>query len=290
MAGAAGACALVLLASCSAAGSAAAPSLPGASVATSATASSTNGTGAARLDGVDGDAVVWKQTDSLGPLRPPAGDAPAVTIYADGRILVIDEVRGATRARLGTVDGRDLEDLLARAADSGVFDGADLGEFQLPRIRSSSVEVLTEDGTAAATVYAPGIEDTELVPGLSDEQIAHRKALLDLTIDARALATGLAQWTPARIRAVAIVPRASEELVDEELVTELLPAPWPGPSFATFPEPDEETSTSCLVIEGDEAADVFHAANENLEGYWTDQGTVWQVDTVPLVPGDEGCT
>lgn len=241
--------------------------------------------------GDEADQVVWQESTGGGfvPTQSVAAEVPAVTIYADGRIFLAEpDEQGRfdhpATVTLGEVDPDALAAFLAKAEDSGLFgDDVDFGSPGITDQASTAVTLRTGATPSTALVYALGFEDPG-VDGVSDEQAARRRALVDLTADARKLADQDEAWTPDRVRATAYGP------VDAFADRPFEPQIWPGPSFDEFPEPTEDGSLeSCLVIEGDAATQVYEAALDNEGTDFIDDGDIRQVVVAPLLPGQEGC-
>ncbi|HWJ63267.1 MAG TPA: hypothetical protein VNS19_14955 [Acidimicrobiales bacterium] len=240
-------------------------------------------------DPAGGDEIVWQEFTRGGfvPAELALGQVPAVTIYADGRIIVAtrDADFGADTAvdlQEDEIPAADLEAFLADAEGSGLFrPGTDYGDPMITDLPSTSVTLRTGGVPATVDVYALEHELDHTVGGVSAEQAARRAELKQLLAEGRALATDPKPYVPERVRANLFPPPTVEP--DED------PVAWPGPPRSAFPELTDDTTTSCLVIEGPDAAEVAAASAENEDGFWTIDGAVAQITVTPLLPGNEGC-
>jgi hypothetical protein len=234
------------------------------------------------------DEVVWQQlltSDVAGALEP----VPLVTIYDDGRIFTTESGGGfVTALDLGTVPPAELEQFLADAAASGLFDpGADFGSTGRASSVGLAVSARIDGVTRTASVTDPDL--AEVTPGgeLTEAQAGRRRDLLALTERARDLAEGSAPWPPDRIVARA-APDADAGSLAPGLTDQLEPRPWPGPPFDTFADVGADWG-ACLVIGGEEAAAVVRSAEANVTGFYRDGDQIWQILVQPLLPGQEGC-
>jgi hypothetical protein len=242
------------------------------------------------------DQIVFQAQTGGGyvPMQAAATEIPFVTIYGDGRVFVTDGQAdrpydvGPTLLTT-TVDAAALEAFLADATGSGLFVAdADFGQPMVTDLPTTTVTLHTDDpaGAVSVSAYALGF-DSAPGGGLDDEQIARRQELSTIVDAAQALGDGGEEWTPDRVRATAYDPEQTQ------LEGTIEPAEWPGPAFSTFPEPTPAGAvSSCLVLEGDEAAAVWAAASGRTNSWWVvGQGDqqARQIVVVPLVPGAEGC-
>lgn len=254
----------------------------------------------AEPDGGEGtlpaDQVVFQAQTGGGftPMEAAATEIPFVTIYGDGRVFVTED-RADRPYDVGpallttTIDADALEAFLADATESGLFVAdADFGQPMVTDLPTTTVTLHTDDpaGAVSVSAYALGF-DAPPGGGVSDEQTARRQELSAIVDAATALGEGGEAWTPDRVRATAYAPDQRQPDPGIEA------AEWPGPAFSTFPEPTPAGAvSSCLVLEGSEAAAVWAAASERTNAWWVDGEGDQQARTivvVPLVPGAEGC-
>ncbi|HWJ97211.1 MAG TPA: hypothetical protein VNQ33_03560 [Acidimicrobiales bacterium] len=243
-------------------------------------------------DPAGGDEIVWQEFTGGGftPAAYALGGVPDVTIYADGRILRSVDADADT----GTLRPVDLEEaqipagelaaFLDAAADSALFEpGTDFGQPGVTDLPSTSVTLRTGDTPQSVDVYALDLTIDPSSRDVTPEQAERRDQLKDLLAQARSLAKGATPYVPGRVRA-SLVTSGSQ--IDAGAA----PRDWPGPPLSAFPEPAADGSdTSCLVVEGPDAATVIEAAADNQSAFWRIGGEVHQIVTAPLVPGEEGC-
>ncbi|MGN6694321.1 MAG: hypothetical protein ACTHN0_09095 [Aquihabitans sp.] len=234
--------------------------------------------------------VVWQQFTGGGfvPSEYVLRTVPLVTIYGDGRILRSADSNDSTLRPIALEQARipddELDAFLSDAADSGLFDpGTDFGDPSITDMASTTVTLRTGSGPHSVDVYALSADVDESIGGVTDEQLERRRQLQDLLARARSLGEDPTPYVPERVRATLI---ANGSQIDAGAA----PKDWPGPPISAFPEPAADgPGTSCLVIEGAEAAAVTTAAADNPDALWKVDGEVHQIVTAPLIPGQEGC-
>lgn len=238
----------------------------------------------------NGDEIVWQEFTGGGfvPAEYALSEVPDVMIYADGRIIrSVDADRSTLQPvalEEAKVPARELSTFLQDAADSGLFEpGTDFGQPAVTDMASTSVTLRVGDRPRSVDVYALGFDIDPSFGDVTQDQIDRRDQLSKLVAKARSLALDPSPYVPERIRAN-LVAHGSQ--IDAGAA----PRDWPGPPLASFPTPPADgPGTSCLVIEGPEAAAVNEAAAQNEGAFWTIDGEVHQIVTAPLVPGAEGC-
>lgn len=237
------------------------------------------------------DEIVWQEFTRGGfvPSEFAAGQVPAVTIYADGRVILTsdDADLGADRPaglEEAQIAEGDLDRFLAEAADSGLFEpDADFGDPMVTDQPSTSVTLRSGDAPRTVDVYALDFELDPSVGGVTADQSARRDRLKALLEQARDLAIDPQPYVPERVRAT-LITYASDVGSEPEAID------WPGPPLSAFPDPQSDGANStCLVVEGPDAAAVSAAAAENPDRTWAIDGEVRQIVVAPLVPGQEGC-
>lgn len=222
--------------------------------------------------------VVWQESTTSPSSLDPA--VPRVTVYEDGRVFVSSLAGGTAQITTGTADREALDRFLASVDASGLFEpGAGFGE--------PGPSDHTEDVAARIDGELRNVSFPSMDPGTS-AQAARRAELERFSKEAAGLAGDLEPWTPDRVAARA-APMLSDEVSDPSMRDVIRPVPWPGPSLDTFADADPMGST-CLVVEGEEAATVYEAASENVTGMWTTDDDVVPIIVTPLLPGQEGCT
>lgn len=237
-----------------------------------------------------GDDIVWQEFTGGGfvPSEYVLRLVPRVTIYADGRTLRAADTNDSTLRPIALeeaqIPAEDLDAFLEEAAESGLFEpGTDFGDPSVTDMASTSVTLWTGDTPRSVDVYALNFDIEPSMRDVTDEQVERRDRLKDLVAEARALGEDAEPYVPDQVRANLVSPGSQTDAGAS-------PTAWPGPPLAAFPEPAADgPGTSCLVIEGADAAAVSTAAADNPDAVWTIDGEVHQIVTAPMLPGEEGC-
>lgn len=138
-------------------------------------------------DGAQGGArSLVLRMELIGGFLPPEEHfriVPSVSVYSDGLVIT----QGAQieifppPALPALVESHlsddELDDLLADARDSGVFEAEDFGEPPVADAGSTAFTLVEDDEPRQVVIYALGIDDG---PGITDEQRANRQKALAL--------------------------------------------------------------------------------------------------------------
>lgn len=239
------------------------------------------------------DQVVWQELTSggSGPAAARAAEVPTVTIYADGRIFVVDpqatpHFDKPVPMLVGTVAPERLEGFLDDVRITGLLAGdVDYGEPSIAEFPTTTVTYHAIGTPKSIEVYALGIEqgDSAARDSLTDRQVQARQQLSAMLLSAGTMSTDLEPWTPQEVHATMFNPDGIAT-VDENYS-----APWPGPGFDEFPAFEPGQTTSCLLLGGDDAVAVYEAATLNPGSTWTSGEDLRQIVVAPVLPGEEGC-
>ncbi len=187
-----------------------------------------------------------------------------------------------------TISEAQIQELLAAAERAGLLGGeVDYGDPAVTHMPDTLVDVTVDGSTSSQSAYALGFDDGTTV-GLNDSQITARAALQDFIDTAQALVQADSElYTPAELVAYRLSAQAAPPIEEPYLVQK--PRSWPIP---TLPPPARETDlSSCVLIAGQEAADLLTALQE------ANELTPWLIGSEPparlafrsLLPGDPGC-
>lgn len=208
---------------------------------------------------------------------------PALSVYADGRVLRAATSRTSTGAPAGLTTGTVAPGTLRRLVDearrSGLFDGADLGVPQVTDLATTAVTFRPGTGPSRR-VAAYALELTAADGRLTTAQRVHRAQLRRLIDElGRAVRTGT-EYRPARVDVTEPAVRG---------VRRDGARPWPGP------RPDglltrTRAGGRCGVLTGDTATRVYRAARGAPGIAWTVGGGVRPLVVRPLLPGERGCS
>jgi hypothetical protein len=232
------------------------------------------------------------RVDYTGGFMTPAqsaGQLPAVSVYADGRMITEGPVAAIypgpalPNLQVSELDPAAVQDLVDRALAAGVADTADLGSPPVADAQSTRFTVVTSEATYRREVYA--LWETPEGSGLTAEQEEARRRLSDLlssVTDPGGADTST--YAPDSVAAL-VTPWVDPQdgLVQPQL-------PWPGPALPGQPTggpPD----VSCVTATGAEAQAVVEAAaSANAATPWvTGDGSRWTVTFRPLLPDETGC-
>jgi hypothetical protein len=240
----------------------------------------------------DGDALVLQVSYTGGFLTPEvlAARLPAVSVYADGRVLsegpeaMIYPGPAWPNVQQQQTDRATVQRLVDHALAAGVGDTTDLGMPPIADAPSTRFTVTTTAGTTVREVYALR-EGAGGTAGLTEEQRAGRARLAELLTELTDLTATLAPATPYEPTAVAALARP---WTPDPSVGERAPVAWPGPPLPGEPVgPD----VGCVVATGDQAAAVTAAARtaDQLTPWQAADGARWAVTFRPLLSQETGC-
>jgi hypothetical protein len=246
----------------------------------------------------EGANYVVVRTESAGGFVPPdrtVGSLPAVSVYADGRVISEGPVPAIypgpalPNVQVSQIGPEQVRQLIQQGVDAGVRSGADFGKPNVADAPTTTVTVNTPQGTQ--TVVVEALHESQADdPRLSAEQEAARNKLAAYV----STLTGLpgAKGTPAPVayepKELAVLARP---WTDPGTTDATSPAvAWPGPALpgaylnAAF-------KIGCLTVTGDEMDKVLTAAGKaNAMTPWTSGGEKYLVTFRPLLPDESGCT
>jgi hypothetical protein len=226
------------------------------------------------------------------PVQVLATRLPIVSVYGDGRVITegpqIMIYPGPARPNVlvRLIGAADLNRLVSMAVDAGVGSGADYGTPHVADVPSTKFTVNTDDG-----VLTTEVESLDFTEGLTDEQIAARRKLIDLQTALTDLPGTLGadaageeqQYEPTALAAVTSPFTESEDGLDQEEMA------WPGPALPGEPLNDLG-DLRCVTVTGADVATVLEAADQaNQLTPWVSEGQRWFVTFRPLLPEESSC-
>jgi hypothetical protein len=219
-----------------------------------------------------------------------AGRLPAVSVYADGRVITEGPVAAIypgpalPNLQVAELDPAAVQDLVDRALAAGVAETADLGSPPVADAQSTRFTLVTTEGTYEREVYA--LWETPDGSGLTAGQEGARRRLSDL-LSSVTDPTG-AETSAYAPDAVAAVVSPWVDPQDGLAQPEL---PWPGPALPGEPT-GGPSDVTCVTATGAAAQAVLEAAQGgNAATPWvTGDGSRWSVTFRPLLPDETGCT
>jgi hypothetical protein len=247
----------------------------------------------------DDDAVVLRVQHIGGFVMPSTlvSRLPIVTIYGDGRLITegpqiaIYPAPALPNIQVQRIDPANLDVLVSLALDAGVGGRPDLGQPGVADLPSTRFTVLAGNGPQTLDVYAL-TEDMQL-PGLSEQQRAARKKLLDLQaalvdpagVLGKGSVTEVGEYQPTTLAAI------STPYVDGGGE---VPAPavkaWPGPRLpgASF---SQGLDLGCVTVTGEALTKTLAAARTaNSITPWSSGGKRWTLVFRPLLPDERDCS
>jgi hypothetical protein len=247
----------------------------------------------------DGDVLVLQVASTGGFVTPDmlAGRLPALSVYADGRVLSEGPVPAIypgpawPNVQVQQTDRATVQELVEHALDAGAAGTADLGMPGIADATSTRFTVTTDTGTTVREVYALA-EGADSPGGLTAEQQAARAELADLYAELTDLPVELdpqgratASYEPAAVAALArpwTAPDTDPFLSDRPAL------PWPG---AALPGEPVGPELGCSLATGEQARAVVAAARgaDQLTPWTTGDGARWSVTFRPLLPHETGC-
>ena len=243
-----------------------------------------------------GDELVVR-VESSGGFVPPdrtVGTLPAISIYADGRVITEGPVPaiypGPALPNLQVVKiGPDkVQQLVKEATDAGVRPGTDFGRPNVADAPTTRVTVTTAQGTQSVAVEALNEAQAD-DPMLTAPQEAARATLAafvdkltDLSAGGDPSATGPYAAESLAVLARPYVKQGAEQPAQPEIA-------WPGPALpGDYLNP--AFKIGCVVVSGADADKVLTAAKKaNQLTPWTADGAKYLITFRPLLPDEKGC-
>lgn len=231
---------------------------------------------------------------------PAAGEIPAVSVYADGRVIepgpqiLIYPTPALPSIQIRHVGATRAQALAEQAAAAGVRPDTDFGDPKIADATTTWITVNTS-GTprtvAIAGLREAGTDDPDLTAAQQDA----RRQVKALVSDLEDLpADGPSQQAePYRPETVAVLARPHTRASPAPVSpAPAVPGPareWPGPALPGSDLPGS-TATGCVIATGTEVQQIRSAAADaSTATAWTWQDRTWTVTIRPLLPGESEC-
>ncbi|MCO8269942.1 hypothetical protein M1L60_04970 [Actinoplanes sp. TRM 88003] len=243
-----------------------------------------------------GDELVLR-VESSGGFVPPdrtVGTLPAISIYADGRLITQGPVPAIypgpalPNLQVVTLEPDQVQQLVKEATDAGVRSGTDFGRPNVADAPTTRVTVATAQGTQAVAVEALN-EAQKDDPMLTAPQEAARSTLAafvnklsDLSSSGDPKAAGPYEAESIAALARPYVKQGADQPAQPEVA-------WPGPALpGDFINP--AFKIGCVVVTGADSDKVVAAAKKaNQLTPWTADGVKYLITFRPLLPDEKGC-
>ncbi|GAA0568964.1 hypothetical protein GCM10010172_61630 [Paractinoplanes ferrugineus] len=264
----------------------------------SACAQTAGNSAAASPDARDSSAAPYPQglvlrVESFGGFVPPEhnlGRLPAVSIYADGRMIS----EGPTTAIYPgpalpnlleqMLTPEMVQDLVKKGQEAGVRNGADFGSPNIADAPSTRVVAGDQSVSVVALSEAQASD-----PNLTTAQRTARNKLAAYvkTLESLSGAPGVAApvaYVPDSVAALvrSYVDPQGEEPKSPEIA-------WPGPTLPG-PEMNPGLGIGCVDVTGPATAKVLTSAKTATTSTpWTAGGAKWSITFRPLLPEEKSC-
>ncbi|XVU21873.1 hypothetical protein ACQPZJ_31995 [Actinoplanes sp. CA-054009] len=235
------------------------------------------------------------RTESYGGFVPPdrtVGSLPAVSVYADGRVITEGPVPmiypgpALPNVQVTQISPERVRELTRQGASAGVQNGTDFGRPNVADAPTTRVTVRTEQGTQSVAVEALN-ESQANDPMLTQAQRDARKKLSGFVT----VLTGLSgeskgkEYEPEEM-AVLARPYTDPGGTDPKSPE----VAWPGPAL-----PGQYLNAAfkigCVTVSGAELDEVLAAAGKaNAMTPWTSGGAKYLITFRPLLPDESGCS
>lgn len=222
------------------------------------------------------------------PAEVALGAVPAVTVLRDGTVISAAAVPAIypgpaiTPLQAVKVDGATVDRLVDRARSLGLLEGP--LEFGRPSVADApdTTVTITAGGTTHRHVAnALGSGDDGAAgagSGLTETEVANRRALSTFVAATQNLPPGERAWVPSAVAVYGLGPYSAEPELPQNEVE------WP------LAEPPAVGDQSCTLVVGDEVTvllDVLSRASARTP--WLVDGTRQALAFRPVVPGQSGC-
>ncbi|MCO8277468.1 hypothetical protein M1L60_43505 [Actinoplanes sp. TRM 88003] len=231
----------------------------------------------------------------LAGLEPPVAEMPAVSLYADGRLItpgpqiLIYPPPALPSVQLQRIGVSRAQELAEQAVAAGVRPGADFGDPRIPDATTTWITV--NDSGARASVAIVGLREAgDDDADLTAAQRAARRDVKALVRELEGLSTAesLPGPEPYRAGTIAVLVRPHTPGSPDPAS----PAPvkaWPGPPLPGSELPGENW-TGCVIAGGSDVERIRSAAEDaSTMTAWTSQGQTWQLRIRPLLPDESQC-
>lgn len=226
---------------------------------------------------------------------PPIGEVPAVSLYADGRLItpgpqiLIYPPPALPGVQLQRIEATRAQAFAKQAVAAGVRPDTDFGDPRIPDATTTWITVNTS-GTESTVAIIALREAAADDPDLTAAQQAARR-------EAKALVHELERspaddsrpepesYRPGRI-AVLVRPHT---LGSPDPASSAPIQTWPGPALPGA-EPPDESWTGCIIADDPEAQRIRSAAQDaSTMTAWTWRGQAWKLRIRPLLPDEAQC-
>ncbi|MEU8818785.1 hypothetical protein [Actinoplanes sp. NPDC048796] len=235
------------------------------------------------------------RTESYGGFVPPdrtVGALPAVSVYADGRVITEGPVPmiypgpALPNVQVSQISPEQVQELTRQGAAAGVQDGTDFGRPNVADAPTTRVTVRTGQGTQSVAVEALR-ESQANDPMLTQPQRDARKKLSDFVGTLTGLA-GDAKSTTYEPEEMAVLARPYTEPGGSDPKSPEVA--WPGPALPG-PYLNAAFKIGCVTVTGAELDKVLTAAGKaNAMTPWTSGGARYLITFRPLLPDESGCS
>lgn len=225
------------------------------------------------------------------PVEAALATVPSVTVLGDGTVISPAPVPqiypgpAITPLQSVRVDAATVDDLVDRARRLGLLDGPlELGRPSVMDAPTTTVTITVAGATHGHRAYALGFGDEADsgggTSGLSDREVANRRALRSFVEATQKLPPGERPWAPSAVAVYRLGPyQPDPELPQVEMA-------WPlGHPPATSGSPP------CGLVEGDDVGALLAAlARANSRTPWLVDGARQSLAFRPVLPGQPGCS
>ncbi|GAA0503064.1 hypothetical protein Ade02nite_36380 [Paractinoplanes deccanensis] len=232
------------------------------------------------------------RTESSGGFVPPdrtVGGLPAVSVYADGRVITDGPVPAIypgpalPNVQVTQISPEQVQQLTQQGLDAGVRNGTDFGRPNVADAPTTRVTVRGPEGTHTVAVEALR-ESQANDPMLTKPQREARSKLASYVDKLTGITGTTVAYEPKEL---AVLARPYTEQGNAEPKSPEVA--WPGPALPGR-YLNEAFKIGCLTVTGDQMDTVLAAAREaNAMTPWTDGGKKYAITFRPLLPDESGC-
>ena len=245
----------------------------------------------------EGGSELVVRAESSGGFVPPdrtVGGLPAVSVYADGRVITEGPVPAIypgpalPNVQVQQLSPEQVRQLVQQGLDAGVRSGTDFGRPNVADAPTTRVTVRTAQGVQ--TVVVEALDETQADdPMLTDQQETARKQLAAYVAKLTGLsgAEGMPPAVAYRPAAMAVLARPYTAPTGDEPKSAAVA--WPGPQLpGTYL--NKAFKIGCVEVTGADLDEVLTAARKaNALTPWTQGYDKYLITFRPLLPDEEGC-
>ena len=224
------------------------------------------------------------------PVEASLTAVPTLTVLGDGTVITQAPVPAIypgpaiVPLQAATADARTVDGLVRRAAELGLLAGPlEFGRPPVADAPDTTVTVVADGQTHTHSAYALGIADDRARSGrsgLSEQELANRRALSEFLTVTEQLPPGNREWRPEAIAVYALGDYRPEPQLPQR------PMSWP---LAQEPATTGANSP-CTLFSGEDARVLLDAlAQANSRTPWVVGGSTRSLAFRPIVPGQPGC-